>query len=128
MAAVFPLIGAVLGVVSVPIVVLGRPWTDTFLVFKYCSVTIPAAAFGLHPFWPILPLWFYNSLNCLFIDNLLEVAFFLELKHSKIMAASVAVHGLCMQAYTSEQKCLRPHKDYKRQIPKLWLWFELLPS
>jgi len=34
----------------------------------------------------------------------------------------------CMQAYTSEQKCLRPHKDYKRQIPKLWLWFELLPS
>ena len=29
--------------------------------------------------------------------------------------------ALCMQAYTSEQKCLRPHKDYKRQIPKLWL-------
>ena len=27
----------------------------------------------------------------------------------------------CMQAYTSEQKYLRPHKDYKRQIPKLWL-------
>jgi len=37
-------------------------------------------------------------------------------------------NALCMQAYTSEQKCLRPHKDYKRQIPKLWLWFELLPS
>jgi len=36
--------------------------------------------------------------------------------------------GGCMQAYTSEQKCLRPHKDYKRQIPKLWLGFELLPS
>jgi len=35
----------------------------------------------------------------------------------------------CTQVYTSEQKCLRPHKDYKRQIPKLklWLWFELCP-
>jgi len=40
----------------------------------------------------------------------------------------VRVRVRCMQAYTSEQKCLRPHKDYKRQIPKLWLWFELLPS
>ena len=41
--------------------------------------------------------------------------------------SSASSHRHCMQAYTSEQKCLRPHKDYKRQIPKLWLWFELFP-
>jgi len=32
-----------------------------------------------------------------------------------------------MQAYTSEQKCLRPHKDYKRQSPKLYFGSNFCP-
>jgi len=94
-ASAYPLAGAALGALSAPAIAFGRPsaWArpDAFQIFKYSTITLPALFFGLHPFWPLLPMWVYN---CLFVANLLEVAVLLELKHSKIMALCVALHGL----------------------------------